>query len=424
MYARIRHFCVVLGLLLTVAACGQPFSPAPAQSEPTPSLPAHPGPYPTPVIPATRVPRTKIPVTDVPPPPTDPIPTAKPVPVVTPIPVATPPYIPNLAGPAKPFQVYFVQDDAFWALDSEGGVRRQVDWMPDSESPDARWVALFLPDENGVWGIQLKDLTTGETTLRVEDGREPLWSPDGRRIAYLKDNDIWVADVSTFDSWQVFDVDEEALADEACPGSLSWSPDGQHLAFLYHPHSRDHRWAELLIVKADGEGEATSLLQAGGIFPIEGGLSWSPAGSRLLYVTRESYEECLGPAVCTSLWVVEADGNERLSLLPLVFNLSASQPQWSPGGDWIVFAGVSLFERERPSYSIWLVKADGTALLRLTDPFPEAQDVYPAWSPDGRQIIFLRGKEWYNDDGLWVLNLIDGSLGQLYPEAVESFTVR
>lgn len=423
MCARMRHVCVVLGVLLAVAGCGQRLPTESPQSEPTPTLSAYPGPYPTPVIPATRVPPTGKRVTPTPRP-TRVFPTPKPVPEVTPIPVASPPYIPNLAGPAEPFQVYFVQDAAFWVLDSEGGVRRQVDWMPDSESPDGRWVALFLPDENGVWGIQLKDLTTGETTLRVEDGREPLWSPDGRRIAYLKDNDIWVADVSTLDSWRVFDVDEEALADEACPGSLSWSPDGERLAFLYHPDGRDVRVAELLIISADGGRDPVRPLEGYEKFPVEGGLRWTPNGSRILFVTRESYEYCAGPAVCDSLWVSDIQQVERIALLPKSFGVSDGPPRWSPDGEWIVFAGVQKFERENPLYSIWLVRADGTTLLRLTDPFPEAQDVHPAWSPDGRQIVFLRGGEWYNDEGLWVLNLIDGSLRQLYPEAVESFAVR
>jgi Tol biopolymer transport system component len=292
--------------------------------------------------------------------------------------------------------------------------------MPDSLSPDGQRAVLILPDEQGEWGIFLRDLETGEDSLLVRRGTEPIWSPDGRRIAYLLDNNLWIANTSTGETWPVFTIeDEKAIEAGAIPGSLCWSPDGEWLAFLYHPDGRDVKVAELLIISADGDRDPIRPLEGYEKFPVEGGLGWTPDGSSILFVTRESYEYCAGPAVCDSLWVSDIQQSERIALLPKIFGVSDGPPRWSPDGEWIVFAGVRKFEREKPLYSIWLVKADGDVLLRLTDPYPEANDLNPIWAPDGSRIAFQR-----ENQGLWVLDLIDGSLRQLYPEAVESFTVR
>ena len=69
-------------------------------------------------------------------------------------------------------------------------------------------------------------------------------------------------------------------------------------------------------------------------------------------------------------------------------------PRWSPDGSRIAF------ERVPPegAHAIWVVRADGTGLRRISPPCPRghgipscaADDGWPAWSPDGRQLVFQR----------------------------------
>ena len=60
-----------------------------------------------------------------------------------------------------------------------------------------------------------------------------------------------------------------------------------------------------------------------------------------------------------------------------------SLASWSPDGRRIVFvSGRNGFDQ------IWTMKADGSDMRRLTA--PRALDEDPAWSPDGRRIAFVR----------------------------------
>jgi Tol biopolymer transport system component len=53
--------------------------------------------------------------------------------------------------------------------------------------------------------------------------------------------------------------------------------------------------------------------------------------------------------------------------------------QWSPNGEWIVFAG--------GDHVIYKIRPDGTEQQALTS-HPQLSDV-PQWSPDGEWILFL-----------------------------------
>jgi Tol biopolymer transport system component len=70
-------------------------------------------------------------------------------------------------------------------------------------------------------------------------------------------------------------------------------------------------------------------------------------------------------------------------------------PAWSPDGSKIAF------ESDRAGdYAVWVMNADGTNPIRLTDPSPRSGA--PSWSSDGTRIAFEQGGD------IWVMNA-DGS---------------
>lgn len=97
------------------------------------------------------------------------------------------------------------------------------------------------------------------------------------------------------------------------------------------------------------------------------------------------------------IWTMNADGSDRIDLMPSLTDESADDPSWSPDGSSIAFT-------RGPSYSgrnIWRMDSAGGNPVQLTsDPSPEFR---PSWSPDGSTIVFEAGAK------IVTISAVDGS---------------
>lgn len=117
-----------------------------------------------------------------------------------------------------------------------------------------------------------------------------------------------------------------------------------------------------------------------------GGMSYDPAFSpngRLLAVTRED-------GARTGLWIVRPNGTwvRKVASFPgrsVGLGGGYGQAAWSPDGRQLVFVR---------DHDLWVVDVNGSAarplLDPLTDPTPRPAMHDPAWSPDGTRIAFQR----------------------------------
>jgi TolB protein len=211
---------------------------------------------------------------------------------------------------------------------------------------------------------------------------QPAFSPDGSRIAFHS----WRLDAWGLMHTNLSGSDEKLVARFVEDQLPTWGARGSEIIFL--SRREGDRKSRLLKVGSNQIGSDGFVLGEGE-YPTVGlnGLltfkAWGQTGSGLR----------LGTTNFTDIQPV-TDLNEDTA------------PALSPDGRRILF-----MSRRDGNWEIYLVNADGSALLRLTD--SPADDGLPTWSPDGRAVAFVsnRGGNW----GMWAMLPNGQSQQQLFP---------
>lgn len=242
----------------------------------------------------------------------------------------------------------------------EGGSAMERETSP-AFSPDGTKIVCVTGRSmtNDVWvmdadGKNRKQLTTTENVTESW----PVWSPDGKRIAYVAAE--WVEEgggSKTLAPSEVYVMNADGsgsrrLTENGAKASgLVWSPDGSKVLFTSDQAKEKEgvRYSnnDVAYVLVEGSGMANLTQDNDGddTFP-----TWSPDGNTILLVSRRKG----GP---NSLYTMNANGSDVKALL---------EPKWGPEFSSPVYSSDGKKILVRDSYAdICILNADGTGMAKL-----------------------------------------------------------
>jgi len=275
------------------------------------------------------------------------------------------------------------------------GIRQAPDGkVPEAAAASAR--IAFARTRGARWespDIYLAS-ADGSNVRRLTFGTSPDWSPDGTRLAFLRDESGW--DPGGIYITNIDGSGERYLGRGYSPawssgGELAYSFGGGNI-LVTNPDATGPLRLRFLLP----QGWALSVgepCQDGWLSPHVDHPAWSADGRQIAFVLT-----------CHSEWsrvfVVEADGTLAEPLL----EFGGGWPAWSPVGSRLAMigdSGITIVDFESELEEVH--EADGISLgNRKID-----------WSPDGRQIAFSGGSP--EKERLFVLDLESGSVHELLP---------
>jgi Tol biopolymer transport system component/DNA-binding winged helix-turn-helix (wHTH) protein len=255
---------------------------------------------------------------------------------------------------------------------------RVDDWFPDGSHLLVS--RAEQPLRTSLWSLSLFG---GSPRQLADDASRGSLSPDGTHIAFCRvhltgdvslGREVWVMRSDGTDPVKV-------AADKGSRvGTPTWSPDGKRIAYVrtkwaYNAPTRSIEVNEWQIANAE------TLFSDGRLAPA---LHWLPDG-RLAYALGTQQSSSRGDS---SVWMVSLSQAGRISDPPKRItqgNGSITQVTGSADGKVLIF----LRENWSPSTYIAKLTADGTQLLaprRLT--LEESVSIPFSWTPDSKAVLF------------------------------------
>ena len=267
---------------------------------------------------------------------------------------------------------------------------------PTSTPKPPQWL-VFETERGKLGDYEIFAMTTkGQRVTNLTncwaDDVAPVWSPNGRRIAFVSLRDtpagkwglgpgsIYLLDFDpvTGRPGNLFRL-TDGTSDDGWP---TWSPDGKRIAFM---SDRAGNW-DIWVINVDGSGRTRLTTHpADDEHP-----AWSPDGKKIAFTSKRGGNR--------DIWVMNADGSNPVNLT----NTPGRDryPRWSPDGQWIAFN-----TRRDGNQEIYVMRADGSGQHNVTNS-PNSIEGLADWSPDGKRLVLYSDRPGNKD--IFIVDLTSG----------------
>jgi TolB protein len=222
-------------------------------------------------------------------------------------------------------------------------------------SPDGHAIAFLRQDHRSRVSVGIYRVNADgreERRLTRYGVGQLAWSRDGRKVVFVTGRD---------GDFELFVVNADGTGEhrltrnDVRDNEPVWSPDGRKIAYVSD--------SQLNVMNANGTGQRRLTFNGGRIVAP----SWSPDGRRIVFERRLGWQDDADRYTCTGcgqalvfeVWVINADGSAPRRLTKKGGDNSA--PAWSPDRRKIAFVS----ERDGNA-EIYLMNPDGSGQRNLT----------------------------------------------------------